>query len=315
MNLQFNVQRYQLEYVAQASGQFPLYTGSMWRGAFGHALKRTACITRLPSCSTCLLQHQCVYSQIFETPAGREPLLSKINHAPHPYIIEPLSTSGQRFEVGDSLTVGLTLVGQANESLPYLIHAFTQLGALGLGKAQARVQLQAVYQELTLGQTDWQLIYQSSQCLSVLKRTISMVPPIPQQVKLIWLTPFRAKYQEQLVIPSRFQPTVVLMGLVRRLSLLAAYWDQPMTAIESQLASFAAASEAIVMTEGALYWQEWTRFSNRQQRPVQMDGLMGSVVLSGAGLAECWEWLWWGQWLHVGKGTVMGLGQYRLEVC
>ncbi|WP_420842151.1 CRISPR system precrRNA processing endoribonuclease RAMP protein Cas6 [Halorhodospira abdelmalekii] len=24
-----------------------------------------------------------------------------------------------------------------------------------------------------------------------------------------------------------------------------------------------------------------------------------------------WPWVWLGQWLHVGKGAVMGMGRYR----
>jgi len=30
-------------------------------------------------------------------------------------------------------------------------------------------------------------------------------------------------------------------------------------------------------------------------------------------LAQVWPWLWLGQWLHVGKETVLGMGGYTLE--
>ena len=39
--------------------------------------------------------------------------------------------------------------------------------------------------------------------------------------------------------------------------------------------------------------------------------LLGTFELSGPDLAPP---LWWGLWLHVGKGTTFGLGAYRLEV-
>ena len=39
--------------------------------------------------------------------------------------------------------------------------------------------------------------------------------------------------------------------------------------------------------------------------------LLGIFELSGPNLAPP---LWWGLWLHVGKGTTFGLGAYRLEV-
>ncbi len=88
------IARYRFTFRAQTPIQFPAYAGSTWRGAFGHALRRTVCITREPDCSQCLLWRSCVYSQVFETPAGQGPLLEKINAAPHPYIMQPLATSG-----------------------------------------------------------------------------------------------------------------------------------------------------------------------------------------------------------------------------
>ncbi|MBK8455487.1 MAG: CRISPR system precrRNA processing endoribonuclease RAMP protein Cas6 [Thiofilum sp.] len=313
MVFQLDVQRYQLEYVAQTEGQFPHYAGSMWRGAWGHALKRTVCITRLPQCEHCLLRGQCVYSQLFETPAGREPLLGKINHAPHPYSIHPLATSGASFSQGALLTIGLTLIGHAHQQLSYLLYAFEQLGRHGLGKAQARLQLHAVYQESALGEQDWQLIYQPDMSLKALPPSELLIPSAPSRVQLTWLTPYRAQYQERLLKPAHFTPDVLVMGLVRRISLLAAYWGQAWSGMDELIPALQQAASTLRLEQSTLYWQAWSRFSNRQQRLVQMDGMMGSVVLSGEGLTTVWPWLWFGQWVQVGKGTVMGLGAYRLE--
>ncbi|MEZ5581405.1 MAG: CRISPR system precrRNA processing endoribonuclease RAMP protein Cas6 [Candidatus Competibacteraceae bacterium] len=41
-------------------------------------------------------------------------------------------------------------------------------------------------------------------------------------------------------------------------------------------------------------------------------GIIGELTLTGDKLAPFWPYLWLGQWTHVGKGAVMGLGQYRL---
>lgn len=313
MVFQLNVQRYQLEYVAQTEGQFPHYAGSMWRGALGHALKRTVCITRLSQCESCLLRAQCVYSQLFETPAGREPLLGKINHAPHPYSLQPLATSGALFGKGVLLTIGLTLIGRANQQLPYLLYAFEQLGREGLGKVQSRLRLQAVYQESTLGQQDWQLIYQPHAALNALPPSEVLIPSAPTRVKLTWLTPYRAQFQERLLKPASFTPEVLVMGLVRRISLLAAYWGQTLLGMDEHIPILQQAASTLKLEQSALNWHAWSRYSNRQQRLVQMDGMMGSVVLSGESLTTVWSWLWFGQWVQVGKGTVMGLGAYQLE--
>ena len=68
------------------------------------------------------------------------------------------------------------------------------------------------------------------------------------------------------------------------------------------------------MSEVNLYTYHWERYSNRQQTKIQMDGLLGSFEIpAGEALAAFWPWLWLGQWLHAGKGVVMGMGEYRLQ--
>ena len=47
--------------------RFTQHAGSAWRSAFGHALKRTVCVTREPICSACLLFRSCPYPYLFET--------------------------------------------------------------------------------------------------------------------------------------------------------------------------------------------------------------------------------------------------------
>ena len=55
--------------------------------------------------------------------------------------------------------------------------------------------------------------------------------------------------------------------------------------------------------------------SGRQHQHIEMGGLVGEVEYEAD--AEEWRRYWpllaAGEWVHVGKGTVMGLGKYRLE--
>ena len=57
---------------------------------------------------------------------------------------------------------------------------------------------------------------------------------------------------------------------------------------------------------------DWQRYSARQETTMLMGGLVGSVTFEGS-LAEFLPFLELGELIHVGKGTVMGLGQYRLQ--
>jgi hypothetical protein len=42
----------------------PAYPGSAWRGALGHALKKTVCVVRNTPCNQCILKNACAYSYV-----------------------------------------------------------------------------------------------------------------------------------------------------------------------------------------------------------------------------------------------------------
>ena len=45
--------RYWLRFKSSGKIRLPAYTGSVWHGAFGHALKKIVCVTHLDSCPPC----------------------------------------------------------------------------------------------------------------------------------------------------------------------------------------------------------------------------------------------------------------------
>lgn len=307
------IARYQFELLAQTPLSFPAYAGSTWRGAFGRALRRSVCVTRQPQCEGCLLQRHCVYSQIFETPAGAEPLLSKGNAAPRPYLLHPLSTSGQSYQVGDALRIQLTLLGQSLSYLPYLIHSMQQMGEQGIGAKQGRFDLLTVWIEKNLGAEDWVQTYLKEE--GRLQRPLStqvLIPAAPKAVRLVFKTAFRAQQGGRFMHETVFDLPSFMMGLVRRLSLLSAYHGHERLAVDFK--ALRTQAQALVAQDIEFKRFAWTRYSSRQQCFIDMDGLLGGFSLSGEAWQVFWPWLWWGQWVHVGKGAVMGQGQYQLEL-
>jgi len=304
------VARFQVFYEAQTPVQFPACAGSTWRGAFGYALKQSVCVTQEPSCQACLLQNACVYSQVFETPARQASFLGKVDKAPHPYVLHPLNTSGQHYAVGDHLTIRLTLVGQALQHLAYFIHALQQLGQAGLGKGEGRVQLLRVEQEVGLGTGQWQTVYAQGGTAQTLTVAAPSIPQSPPQLRLQWQTPYRGVHRGQVMNAQQFQFQAWALGVLRRLSLLNACYTGEALALDFKMLQQVASVLSISAAE--FYWYDWARYSNRQRHKVPMGGLLGECRLPTTGLEPFWPWLWWGQWLHVGKGAVMGMGEYRL---
>ncbi|MCR4401691.1 MAG: CRISPR system precrRNA processing endoribonuclease RAMP protein Cas6 [Firmicutes bacterium] len=124
----------------------PPYKGSTFRGGFGTAFRNIACSTRRTDCRDCMLKHACPYAYVFETapPDGSE-ALTKFEHVPHPFVLEPPLTERREFAPGDELPVGLVLIGRGIEFLPYFIVAFQEFGRMGIGRGRGRFRLKSVY--------------------------------------------------------------------------------------------------------------------------------------------------------------------------
>src|SRR5207253_6679016 len=119
-------------------GRLPLYKGSLLRGAFGHALRRSVCAFGPGApCPTCALRRACPYPRIFETliedDAPPPPFLKGVPTAPRPYVFEP-GTERRDFAPGDLLPFDLLLFGQAVELQAYALLAVSRMAASGLGR-------------------------------------------------------------------------------------------------------------------------------------------------------------------------------------
>jgi len=69
--------------------RLPVYAGSLLRGVFGAALRRTACMTGQRHCPDCPLWRSCPYPALFETPPQPSVLEQRFSQVPNPYVIEP----------------------------------------------------------------------------------------------------------------------------------------------------------------------------------------------------------------------------------
>ena len=67
------------------------------------------------------------------------------------------------------------------------------------------------------------------------------------------------------------------------------------------------------MAEAELSLAAQRRWSTNKADLIKMDGLLGGFLLDLRGLEPLWPYLWLGQWVHAGKGTVMGLGAIHLR--
>jgi hypothetical protein len=298
------IARYRFEFEVQTPIRLPEYAGSMLRGAFGSALRRTACMTREKDCKSCPLYRSCPYPAIFETPAPDSHQLQKFSQIPNPYIIEPLEWGERVYQSGHTLAFNMVLIGRALQQLPLISFAWQRAFAHDVGHGTAILR-------------DIQHLNQDSPA-SVYQATTNRLQAHTGQVQLHAVqgdaftlkfhTPLRLQENGRALPPSELTARDLLIALARRVSLLMEFHtDQP---LGLNFAALATLAHGVPFTHN-LKWRDWTRYSSRQQQKMQLGGATGKWQISQVP-PPFHALLQVGQWLHVGKNATFGMGGYAI---
>jgi hypothetical protein len=258
------------------------FSGSAWRGAFGHALKRLVCAAGLRPCAGCPLAADCLFPRFFGTEGEAE--------GARPFILAPAPTPRRGgLAAGEEMPVRLTLLPAAERAAPYVTHALIEAAARGLTSQRVPFRLAGIEPEGGA---------------PLAPRTLHCPPP-PEAVALRFATPLRLRLGGDLVTGATLTPRHLVEAAARRLRGLG-------------FAGFAAIGQAaraeaagLAFTEPRLGWLETTRHSTRQAARMQLGGIVGEAVLDLRGSRHVWPLLWAGTVLHLGKSASMGFG--RLE--
>lgn len=310
----FCVASFKLTIVAEEPLILPTYKGSTFRGGFGHALRKTVCLMKDKDCPDCLLYSKCVYSYIFETPPPPDSkIMRKYPEVPHPFLIIPPLERKHSYHVGEKADFGLILIGKAIDYLPYFIFTFEELGKIGIGKEKGKFSLTEVY-SINSEQKET-LIYEATQ-----RKLLSLFCvrfPFKENsdhlekeaIGLKFLTPVRLKYEGS--IGNQLEFHVLIRNLLRRISTLAYFHcEEDHSTIDFK--GLIEKAKEVKIAKNDLRWYEWERYSSRQDTKMSMGGFVGHVTYQGD-LTEFLLWLKAGELVHVGKGTTLGLGKFRVE--
>lgn len=313
----FQLAVYRLTLEARERLTLPTYKGSVLRGGFGYAFKQGVCVQPdRPHCAGCPLTTTCAYAAIFEpAPPTDSAVLRKNAAVPTPFLIEPPPEARHTYAAGELLDFHLVLVGQAIGYLPHFLVAFRHLGELGLGERRGRFRLQrvvAIHPWQDISETVYaDEVLQSLPQLHVTEAEVTVqAQALPEvQLGIHFLTPARLQHAGQLVREG--PPFAVLVkALLSRVSSLAyfhcgARW-------ETDFRAWIDRAEAVQIVEAATGWDDWGRFSSRQQQHINMGGLIGVNRYQGEQLAPYRPLLTLGTLIHVGKGTVFGNGKFMV---
>jgi len=265
------------------------YSGSAWRGAFGHALKKLVCIFKHGHCENCPLAASCAYTLIFESHLAFDSGLAG-RGVPAPYTLHPVIE-------GHGIHIHMTLIGErARSFFPFVLHALRLAGERGV--AHIPFEYEAV--ECFNG-AGWQAL--DTQLLP-----LAGIPDFRNQgIRIHMLTPARFKYQGHFATPETLSFDIWTTALRRRLISLAAFWGE-----ESSMRRLCEIPVTGAWQSSDCRWQEMERYSSRQKTAMKMGGVMGDFDLAAEQAKDIWPLLWLGQWVHIGKLTTMGLGRYEI---
>lgn len=263
-----------------------------------------------------------MYSAIIETPVPEDhPHHRKYKNAPHPYIIIPPLTRRQYFEPGDAMSFDVVLIGKANEYLPYFIYAFIEMGRLGIGKGKGKFDVTPV-EALNPDGSGMEIFSGMDGILMpLLNNRIDYSPFVNSEVRsqesgerrqekdvitITFDTPTRIK------VNDRLSPEIPFNLLIKRLSERAFLLAHFHCGEEiGDYEEYAKGSETVETVSNKLRWQDWERYSSRQQTRMKFGGWVGEVTFKGS-FQKYLPLLRIGEHIHVGKNTTFGLGKYRI---
>ncbi len=303
----------QLSFVASVDpfAVLPVFIGITLRGAFGFHLKRLACQVDHGRCQDCILKMACPYSQLFEgvAPVGRS-IMRKYSHIPQPFVLVVPAPEVSAQRTPGELRWDLRLFGPAIRFWPYAVHAFEQIGQHGLGASRLRYQLRTVMDALS-----GRLVWSSADETGVEPR-VAPVPEaasVPGTCALRWrfVTPLRLKDGGH-IVADRISGLELAVAARRRYAIFQAFYGD---LAEDRASTPAVRLEPSQFTTLDAQCRPWNvrRFSRRQGRKMDLDGLIGHTTISGP-WAEIGPALAALPVIHLGKATSFGLGRVEWEV-
>jgi len=228
-------------------------------------------------------------------------------------------SSNERHDLraGDTLTFGLLLIGPAIDCLPYVVLAVSEMGRRGLGATRGRFALVDVASVDEAGNK--QVVYTSDsgrfsqsglehRSLRELLRARLAGVESNDALKLCFATPTRIRVQDDLQTGVGFE--LLVRNLLRRVSLLIRVHCG--TRMDVDFRGLLARAPGVEKYRESLRWDDWQRYSNRQQTSMRLGGFVGEIEYRGDAIKEYLPLVAAGELLHIGTGTSFGLGKYEI---
>jgi CRISPR-associated endoribonuclease Cas6 len=305
---------YRVTFTAVQRLDLPEYLGSTLRGAFGRTFRALACPSRIGE--QCSIPSQCPYHLTFESsPSPDSDALRNHEEIPRPFVIAPewrLAPEGHNarlvYEPGQELSFGLALIGRAQEFFPHFVVALREMDRIGLGRRA--IELTRI-ETKDLWNTSTRIVYDAhdnivrgaGSPLTLEDCARELCPRGPVTIEFVTQT--RLKHEGAWTRLPEFH--IVFRRLLGRLSSMARFHCG--VPLDVDFKRMIDQAHEIKLLRNDTQWVSWSRYSSRQGRRMQWEGLLGTATYEGD-FASFWSHLNFGKSLHVGHGATFGLGRY-----
>jgi CRISPR-associated endoribonuclease Cas6 len=250
----------------------------MLRGAMGHALKKVTCINPSYKCEGCFVQTSCLYYNFYEQ-----------SNNFHKYRFDITLGSGK-------FDFGLYLFDDACDGLAYVLSALEMtLVEIGLSKENYTftdieffLNAQSIYENASFTSLD------------IPVKTLELDNFCPN-VKIKLQTPLRIKKHNKFL-----RDEVAIEDILRSI------YQREQEIFYAKKVFKLDYKPSYASNIKLLKYQELLRKSNRQNKRMNMDGIVGEIAIMGLD-KESYRLLKLGEVIGVGKQTVMGLGKIKIE--
>lgn len=307
----YRVHRYALQIEALERLRFPRdRAGVILRGAFGLAFRRLVCHDLHADCRRCLVVLSCPYARVFapSPPAGAARLRLQAD-IPRPFVFAPDLDAPEDVLPGAERTIGLVLIGDAVEFLPYFVVAFRALGEQGIGPGRGRFRLRSVR---TVGGRSPEPVFRHGE--SVVRNLVrpetpgAQPPPGPvERLTLRFVTPTTLRAGAEAVAVPEFHH--VIKRLRDRVSATHYFYCGGPWEVDHR--ALGALSEKVVRMAEQTGWVGRLRRSARTGRTHPLSGFVGEVTFGG-NLTPFVPLLRVGELVHVGKAATFGNGRFQV---
>lgn len=327
----FRFGKYRFTLELQEPARLPEYKGATLRAGFGNLFKQTCCGVnqqdRQTECKACPFKEACAYAYLFNTQLPRRSqYLKSIREIPRPYVIEPPLDFRREIPAGEEFEFNLILIGRAVEFFPYFFVLFNSMGEskernIGLGTRRSKYRIIRVT-SVDVYNEDWNILYTPRKELrvefvrsdqislaNILRANFNNSNGGELHVKLLTPMDIRAESEVDGERKSRLVERLEFRYLLRSLlyftSTLSYFHCQGEPLVDQEVKYLLDSAQKVRIA------QDNTQVRTFPRKNQKIIGFMGDITYQG-NFDPFLSFLYLGEWIHTGKGRVIGLGQYRL---